>query len=170
MTQPRDQWMFSLVISACTVTWSVYDQLRDYLMISHVISAFSGRCSVHDQAREDCMIGHVILCTQELVVKNSPVNEGDIRDLGSIPGLGRSPGGGHGNQLQYSCLENAMDRGAWQDPVHWVSESWIQLKRLSTPHACTQEILPYEWLNSYTLTLFKKYSFIFIYLFVCTWT
>ena len=47
-----------------------------------------------------------------LVVKNPPVNAGDIRDMGSIPELGRSPGGGHGNPLQYSCLENPMDREA----------------------------------------------------------
>ena len=47
-----------------------------------------------------------------LVVKNPPANVGDKRDSGSIPGLGRSPGGGHGNPLQYSCLENPMDRGA----------------------------------------------------------
>ena len=45
-----------------------------------------------------------------LVVKNLPVNAGDIRDAGSIPGLGGSPGDGHGNSLQYSCLENPMDR------------------------------------------------------------
>ena len=45
------------------------------------------------------------------MVKNLPVNAGDRRDLGSIPGLGRSPGGGHGNPLQYSCLENPMQRG-----------------------------------------------------------
>ena len=49
-----------------------------------------------------------------LVVKNTPANAGDLRDLDSIPGLGRSPGGGHGNPLQYSCLENPMDRGTWQ--------------------------------------------------------
>ena len=49
-----------------------------------------------------------------LVVKNPPANAGDIRDVGAIPGLGRSPGGGHGNLLQYSCLENPMDRGTWQ--------------------------------------------------------
>ena len=49
-----------------------------------------------------------------LVIKNPPINAGDIKDKNSIPGLGRSPGGEHGNSLQYSCLENAMDRGAWQ--------------------------------------------------------
>ena len=47
------------------------------------------------------------------VVKNAHANSGDLRDMGSVPGLGRCPGGGHGNPLQYSCLENPMDRGAW---------------------------------------------------------
>ena len=58
-----------------------------------------------------------------LVVKNLPANAGDIRDAGSIPGLGRSPGEGNGNPLQYSCLENPMDRGAWQGIVPRVSQS-----------------------------------------------
>ena len=49
----------------------------------------------------------------------------NVGDLGSIPGLGRSPGGGHVNPLQYSCLENPMDRGAWQAIVHGVARSWI---------------------------------------------
>ena len=53
-----------------------------------------------------------------LVVKSPPANAGDIRDVGSIPGSGRSPGGGHSSPLQYSCLENPMDRGAWQATVH----------------------------------------------------
>ena len=52
------------------------------------------------------------------MVKNLPAN---AEDLGSVPGLGRSPGGGNGNPLQYSCLENAMDRGAWQARVHGVT-------------------------------------------------
>ena len=62
------------------------------------------------------------------VVKNSLVSTGDLRDLGSIPGLGRSPGGGHGNPLPYSRLENPMDRGAWRATVHGVTKSWTQLK------------------------------------------
>ena len=53
-----------------------------------------------------------------LVVKNVPANAGDIIDMGSTPGLGRSPEGGHGNPLQDSCLENPMDRGAWWVTVH----------------------------------------------------
>ena len=48
------------------------------------------------------------------MIKNPPANAGDLRDVGSIPGSGSSPGGGHGNPLQYCCLENPMDRGAWQ--------------------------------------------------------
>ena len=57
------------------------------------------------------------------VVKNPPANAGDVKDAGSIPGSGRSPGGGHGNPLQYSCLENPMDRGAWQATLHGITES-----------------------------------------------
>ena len=61
-------------------------------------------------------------------VKASAYNVGD---LGSIPGSGRSPGGGHGNPLQYSCLENPMDRGAWWATVHGVAKSWTRLKQLT---------------------------------------
>ena len=61
-------------------------------------------------------------------VKNPPANVGDTRDVGSIPGSGRSPGGGHGNPFQYSYLENPMDRGAWQATVHGLTKSQTQLK------------------------------------------
>ena len=67
-----------------------------------------------------------------LVVKNSPASAGDIRDVGSIPGSGRSPGGGRDNPLQCSCLENPMDRGAWRPTVHGVTKGQIQLKWLRT--------------------------------------
>ena len=53
---------------------------------------------------------------------DSSVNAGDVRDTGSIPGSGRSPGGEHGNPLQYSCLENSMDRGTWWATVHEVAK------------------------------------------------
>ena len=66
------------------------------------------------------------------MVKNPPANAGDVRDAGSIPGLGRSPGGGHGYPLEYSCLENPFDRGAWWGAVHRVIKSQIHMKRLST--------------------------------------
>ena len=58
-----------------------------------------------------------------LLVKNPPANAGDIRDAATIPGSERSPGGGDGNLLQYFCLENPMDRGAWHATVHGVAES-----------------------------------------------
>ena len=59
------------------------------------------------------------------VVKNPPPDAGDIRDVGSNPGLGRSPGEGHGNPLQYSRLENPVDRGAWRAAVHRVAKTQI---------------------------------------------
>ena len=59
------------------------------------------------------------------MVKNLPANAGDGRDTGLIPGLGRSPGEGCGNPLQYSCLENSIDRGAWRAIVHWIAKSRI---------------------------------------------
>ena len=73
----------------------------------------------------------ILRATVMLVVKNLPANAGDIRDMGLIPRLGRSPGGGHGSPLQYSWLENPMDRGAWQATVHRVTKSCTRLKRLS---------------------------------------
>ena len=57
-----------------------------------------------------------------LVVRNPPADAEDVRDMGSIPGSRRSPGGGHGNPLQHSCLENPMDRAAWQATVHGIAE------------------------------------------------
>ena len=62
-------------------------------------------------------------CQMALVVKNPPANAEDIRDVGLIPESGRSPRGGHGNPLQYSCLENIMDREAWQATVRGIAES-----------------------------------------------
>ena len=64
------------------------------------------------------------------MVKNLPAGSGD--DAGSVPESGRSPGEGNGNPLQYSCLENSMDRGAWQCTGHGVSKSQTQLKQFST--------------------------------------
>ena len=59
-----------------------------------------------------------------LVIKNLPVIAEDVRDISSIPGSGRSPGGGHGNPLLYSCLENPVDRGVGRTTVHGVTKSW----------------------------------------------
>ena len=66
-----------------------------------------------------------------LMVKNLPAKAADRRDRSSIPGLGKSPAGGHGNRLQYSCLENSMDKGDRQAIIHRVTQSQTQLKQLS---------------------------------------
>ena len=71
------------------------------------------------------------------MVKTLPANAGDVRGVGSIPGLGRSPGGRHGNPLQYSYLENSLDRGAWQATVHRIVNRRTRLKRLSI-RACME--------------------------------
>ena len=69
-----------------------------------------------------------------LVVKNPSANVGDIRDVGSTPVSRRSPGGGHVNLLQYSCLENSMDRGDWQATCHRVAKSQTQLSNGEHTH------------------------------------
>ena len=74
-----------------------------------------------------------------LLGKNLPANAGDVRDDGSVPGSGRCLGGGHGNPLQYSRLENPMDRGDWRATVHGVAKSQTRLKRLST-HASNNKL------------------------------
>ena len=84
-----------------------------------------------------------------LVVENLPANAGDMRDEGSIPGSGRSSGGGHGNPLQYSCLENPMDRGPWWAAVHWITKSETQWKQLSMHYMLIIVI------QRYTVTLAK---------------
>ena len=77
------------------------------------------------------------------MVKNLPANAGDVRDTGSIPGLGRSSGEGHGNLLQYSCLQTSMDRGAWRATVHRVTKSWTRLMQLSTQSCGCRHISRY---------------------------
>ena len=89
-----------------------------------------------------------------LVVKNPPANAGDIIDVDSILGSGRSPGGGHGNPLQYSNLENPMDRGTWKATVHRVTKSQIQLKRLSV-HTHKRNLQPIALMNIDTKILNK---------------
>ena len=81
---------------------------------------------------------------EALGVRNLPANAGDIKDTGSIPGLGRSLGGGHGKSLQYSCLENPRDRGTWWATVHGVTKSQRQLNNLAYTHDL-QRFLPSPW-------------------------
>ena len=95
-----------------------------------------------------------------LVLKNSPVHAGDVRDAGSIPGLGRSPDGGNGNPFPYSNLENPMDRGAWQATVHGVSKELDITEQLSTirwtqirSSANWQLVFPHHLLTVFNLCL-----------------
>ena len=100
------------------------------------------------------------------MVKIPPANAGDIKDVGSVPGSGRSPEGGNSNPLQYSCLENSMDRGTWWAIVHGVPQSQTRLS--VSVHICTyireilfshkkKEILPYAtpWMNREDIMLRK---------------
>ena len=77
-----------------------------------------------------------------LVVKNLPANAGDLRDAGSILGLGRSTGGGHGNLFQYSCQENPMDRGAWWATVHGVAQRRTRLREATSQQHHVRESFP----------------------------
>ena len=77
-----------------------------------------------DKHRVDCMRASQVA----LEVKNLPANAGDLRGMSSVPAWGGSPGGGHCNLLQISCLENPMDRGAWWATVRGVAKSWTRLK------------------------------------------
>ena len=76
------------------------------------------------------------------MVKNSPANAGDAEDVGSMPESGRCPGGGNGNPLQYSCLGNPMDRGAWRATVHEVAEPGGPpcMRLQSCAHDCAQHM------------------------------
>ena len=75
-----------------------------------------------------------------LAVKNLPANVGEVRDTGLIPGLGRSSGGRHDKPLQYSCLENPMDRGAWWASAHGVTKSQTQPKQFSMQFSLVQSL------------------------------
>ena len=91
---------------------------------------------------------HSILSQAAQMVKNLPVIQEMLRDTGSIPESGRSPVGGHSNPLQYSCLENPMDRGAWQATDHGVTERQTRLKQLSMHNGTFQEMGSVElWLS-----------------------
>ena len=88
---------------------------------------------INHDGKEYFLKEYIYICNMRasqvaLMVENLPANAGNIRDAGSISESGRSPGGGHGNPLQYSCLENPMDRGAWRATVHRVTKNWTLLK------------------------------------------
>ena len=117
------------------VLWSFLNPLECLLF-----SSYSWSLHVFIQAIEGNWASQVVP-----VAKNLPANAGDARDMGLLPGSGRSPGGGHGNPLQYSCLENPMDRRAWGATVHRVTQSQTWLERLNTPrnwpHVCSDQFV-----------------------------
>ena len=89
------------------------------------------------------------------MVKNPPINAGDVGVLGSIPGSGRSPGGGHGNPFQYSCLENPMGREVWggYTTVHGVSKSQLEMTEHTHTHTHTQT---HTHIHTQTLVMMGK--------------
>ena len=114
----KQKIMASGPITSWLIEGEKVEAVTDFLLLGSKIPADSD-CS-HEIKR------HLLLggASQVVpVVKNLKVNAGDIRDADSIPALGRSPEGGHGNSLQYSCLENPMDRGAWWAMIHRVAKS-----------------------------------------------
>ena len=97
-----------------------------------MLSAFPRQKSAKTALLYLALITHQVWASQVvLVVKNMPVNAGDVREVGSIPGSASSPGEGYGNPLQYNCLENSTDRGVWWATAHSVVKSWTRLKLLS---------------------------------------
>ena len=111
---------------------SVHGILQARILEWIAISFYRGSSQPRDRTQVSCIAGRRfnLWATRE-VVKNSPANAGDVKDVGSIPVSGRSPGGGSGNTLQNFCLENPMDRGAWWVVVHGVAKRQRQLKWLN---------------------------------------
>ena len=99
-----------------------------------------------------------------LVVKNPLANAGNVRDVGSIPGSGRSPGGGHGNPLQHSCLGNPIDKGSWQATVHRGAKDWTRLRKLDTQQVVSfkfkiqKEVIPGDIELGMLLLLLSRFS------------
>ena len=112
--------------NSVVIKWMLYNSLPGLWSGNHCLGPLTRDCI-------NCFwILHKWASQVVLVVKNLPANARDVRDTGSISGWERSPRGGHSNPLQYSCLENPMDRGAWRSTVYGITKSQTQLKRIST--------------------------------------
>ena len=101
-----------------------------YCLLSSLIGILQGKYFSFEESLQLFKASQVAL-----VVKNPPAKAGDARDVGLILGLGRSPGAGNGTQLQYSCLENSMNKGAWRSTVHGVMKNWTRLSRHAHTHS-----------------------------------
>ena len=112
----RDLMAMSMIYSVRISSGSWFKQInQEKTRVRHSVSLNTGHLKLSIMALEASQVARR--------VKNPPANAGDLRDVGSIPGSGRSPGESHGNPLQYSCLDNPMDRGAWWAIVHRVAKS-----------------------------------------------
>ena len=103
------------------------DHSLQYSCLENSMDRGAWQATVHGVAESDMTERLTLGVSQVALVKNLPANAGHVRDVGLIPGLGRSPGEGYRNPLKYSCLENSMDRGAWQGTVHGVTKSQTRL-------------------------------------------
>ena len=135
-------------------SWLTFSLFPPFFSVVVGISVFTNfrNPDVTGIMKKGDLLVHITRASQVvLVVKNLPANSGDMRDKGSIPGWGRSPGGGRGITLQYSCLENPMGRGAWRATVHRVAMSQTRLKWLSTLTCITDGViqrLKWQYQNS----------------------
>ena len=119
----------SLLAIAVTSNSRVPEESLEVLRLGAVEESFH-LCLIRGESWEEIFIFSFIIwwVSQVVLVVMNLANAGGIRDVGLIPVLGRSPGGGNGNPLQYSCLENSMDRGAWRATVQSIAKSWTWLK------------------------------------------
>ena len=125
--------IYSHYITPISNQWRRKWQPLQYSCLENPTDRGAWRATVRvaeSQARLEQLSTSMHTWTMALVVKNSPA-KADLRDLGLVPGSGRSPRGGHGNPLRYPCLENPMDGGAWRATVHRAAKSLTQLRWLS---------------------------------------
>ena len=117
MVFKKDWSIVNLQCFRCTAKWFNYTYVHIHIYI--------------------CIHIHIQASQMALVVKNLPANTGDATDVGPVPGSGRSPGEGNGNPLQYPCLGNSMNRGAWLAIVHVVTKTWTILSAHTHTHKHT---------------------------------
>ena len=135
-SQPRDLTQVSHIAGGFFTSWATREaqEYQEYYPFSRRSSQPRNRTRVYCIASGFFTVWAI---REAQVVKKPPANAGDLRDVGLIPGLGRSPGKGNDNPLQYPCLENPMDRGAWQASAHSVAKSQTRLKWFNM-YTCTQ--------------------------------
>ena len=126
------KWYLEAFVFLCLAYFTLHNVLKLQILLH-------ARAHTHTHIHTHIFVHLYSASQMALVVKNLPANAGGIRDMGLISGSGRSPGGGHGNPLQYSCLENLMNRGAWWATIHGITnnQTWLGLQ---LPPATTQKL------------------------------